>query len=56
MSTDICGYNDLFNSFYSCEYTIALRVNGYLGMQQLIEQLILITVTAVSLEYLLFLG
>ena len=55
-SIDICGYNGLFNSFDNCQCTISLRVNGYLDVQRLTRQLILMTVTVVSLESLLFTG
>ena len=51
---DIWKYNNWFDSFDNCEYTIALRVNIYLEVQRLIRQLILIIVTVVSLEYFLF--
>ena len=52
-STDICGYNGLFNSFDDCEYTISMRVNVYLEVKRLTIQLVLITVTVVYLEHLL---
>ena len=56
MSMDICGCNGWFNIFDNCENTIPLQVNVYLEVKRLIGKLILITVTVVSLESLLFPG
>ena len=53
-STYICGCNVWLNRFKNFEYTVALKVDRYLEVQQLTGQLILITVTIVYLEYVLF--